>query len=957
MFFPALVALGYTDAVLAVDEYLREPEYILTSEERRSVPIAEQHKIDIEKKIEAPTNSYFRNTKKKINVTRTEKFPPTSEIFVKKKDNVSRNEVLSSEVSNVQQQKNEIEDQDLKFENNFKNTFLEQENILKDILPGKEKETKRPTYQIQKERATKLLNNIGDTLSNVNEKYVNQPIYNGIDTIKNSVYNTLNNINEKPSEQPLSLAIGREPLPLKVVNVIDDVADKVGNITEKTIIGSSIIGTGAILAGKITNHIFEETKNSIEKEKDLLVRNFPMDLSDVIPDPTLSDHDKKANGQAPLEKLKNVEATTRQFLILYGHDDKKALKKIATTYSINDIAKILKKAEDGVIDYKTGEIHKLSQEAITFFKKPAAARVISSLFDAPGEKIKWSNGSKTAHIKDKGLPETLQMYEKDIAGKGLPHILKPDKSFNVYLDEAREIADRIGLDKSKIDKPSLDNLESKYKLALHQAVLGHELTSSDKSHLFAIGTFLKDNGRNVELEESNKNLQDAKTKLLFGDIKNAEEFGGYIKTIADLSKITGEDNTHLTNFALSHLGVNAINAQDAARGIPNAKPSLSFQDPETARYEVADLKSQIQTGKSLTPTPQVIRNSVLNPQERRENIKNIITEAEKKDTTSYEGGITNINKGSISDAVKERESSTLPQRVAVYKGDDKLYHVVRSMEEVPKGIQSRLIPIKELENNFIVDANSNPSAPTYTMRNPETEKEILNPHPTERERSELENGDVVMSGHEQPTKVNPTSDQIFDTTPVNFNIKPTIASSNLEDAIGKTFLADAAGVAGAALTNTLFGPSGAFIFSAAYNNLVKDLALQNTPYQAEAQKIYQSLKGSQVESLYENELLGGSRKRKLDNKDFLEGKTLPERAIRQRSEFNELGFEPSVLNPFATTSDFNSVGPIVADAFAQRRNTDLVRQTQEEYQQFYRHNAPYSVQSGQGLTARGFGVF
>ncbi len=484
--------------------------------------------------------------------------------------------------------------------------------------------------------------------------------------------------------------------------------------------------------------------------------------------------------------------------------------------------------------------------------------------------------------------------------------------FETYLTEAKQAA----------DNNQEDTAASKYGRAIHELILGHELKNENKQDLKDVREYLLSHNK-LEKHEGKyykvikealtepKELKELKDKfkenrdpiaaalmvvnslaepkkvgqtlpgtsiptgatLLSGsafDVRHSKkEYEDYLSGIKNESDKSGFNNDALVNKTVEMMDKDA---HDAQKGEPFG---ISFDNPDTARYEVAEIESKIK-GKTLAPSTQAKQLSKLDPKERVEAIKNITLEAEKK-------GIT------IGEEIQAREPAAL-------------------------------------------------------------EQEYKESSPATQEAMDLVAGKIALPGHLPPVNNQPNPNpQIFDVTPVNFNVSPTVSTDQLLSGIGRTIAVDGAGYAGAALANQFFGPYGGYAFSAAYNNLIRDVAYQNTPFQSVAGKVIKNVNALAIGNEIDSEK---NQKRKApptaeDKKDFIDGKTetSAERMVRQRSELNDLGFERSIMNPLATVSDSSPVSSYVSEAFFTRRNTDSINQTQQEYEQFYRHNAPYAVRA------------
>lgn len=1000
--FPALVALTYTNATLAANDFIKEPEFKVTKEEYK---------------------------------------------------------LLSNS-------------QDEEFERKFERIFSrEQEKLTGNIFP-----TPKPTVQLQTERASKLLANIGDKLSNLNENYINKPAYeiaipaiiNTAEKMKEKIISVfdqeqptpsyflntgkeLSDIKERHPPTPSIFVkkkaikeVEKEPAPLIVVEKASSAVDKIGDIAEKTVIGTAIVGATTIGATKLVKNVisdvsslynFDNSNFNIKKDskeilndKNLTMQMVPFQLTKLDYDQRiLEQYRKQANGQVAPKKLKNVEGTAKQFLYLYAKDPNAALSKIATDYSIKDIRKILDQAKEGIIDPNSDFRHKLPKESLEFFDRPDIERFISSIYNAPGSKIKWSNASKPENLKNASLPK----------------FSKPSGEFDKYLNEAKKAA----------DNNQVDTAESLYGKAIHELQLGHELKTENKKDLRDVRNYLQahnklnrhegkyskiveDNLKGEEVIEepkleapkpktsaesnaSSKNYSKLVDELSNEILETPKKSASQPKTAAgderkemspkeqEIRRNKEEQLNALKNHIAANVGAlrivlspsvpfkelqeyvrqyselsNELGVKDEnfnrkiseemsryARGVQHGKElNILFDSPNTARYESAELEHQLE-GKTLTPTVQSIRQSSMNQTAKENELKNITLESEKK-------GIT------IPEEIKAREGSALASNVVVYKADNVKgsgrYHIVQSKDQVPNGIGSVVVPIEKIERDYIKEGGN-----IYKLKNSEEETTA---NANELKQNSQQNNSFV--GHPlfiEPNKVEQQENTPLPSqfnlepngVPVNFEKEPVIPASSIVQEVGNIVAMELFSVKGAMLATSLFGnPFAGYVFTTAYNNLLKELALVDRPYREEASKIYNQIRSGSIAG-YEKyqsiatkqipqeeallEFLKGESVSKSSNQLIASGNNLKrgregeeekqpnQKRIREqnfvasRTDLNELGSESVNISPMASLDDQNPISPLVSRVFLQTANTDLIHQSQEAYGQWVRNLGPYPV--------------
>jgi hypothetical protein len=216
-------------------------------------------------------------------------------------------------------------------------------------------------------------------------------------------------------------------------------------------------------------------------------------------------------------------------------------------------------------------------------------------------------------------------------------------------------------------------------------------------------------------------------------------------------------------------------------------------------------------------------------------------------------------------------------------------------------------------------------------------------------------GDQAFPGHQGLTPA--TITQPAGILPVNSHVEPVQSTAGVLADVGSNLLFDggAAFVAGALASSNLYGvgPFASYAFSSIYNNFLRDLTRQNQLYRPTAEAISQKIQGATVQGLekWQQLGLGDKASKKKRRADFISGISDPgqnpesssERMVRARNEPNDMGFEVQRMNPMSSISDLQPISAEVENAFAARRSTDLVGQSQQEYQTWVGHSGPFAV--------------
>ena len=176
--------------------------------------------------------------------------------------------------------------------------------------------------------------------------------------------------------------------------------------------------------------------------------------------------------------------------------------------------------------------------------------------------------------------------------------------------------------------------------------------------------------------------------------------------------------------------------------------------------------------------------------------------------------------------------------------------------------------------------------------------------------------------------------------------------------------------AGAALAVAAFGPFAGGVFGSVFSNLVEEAVSQNHLYKAQAGRISKRILATGIEG-YENVEKWARNEKQTpadSKKDFLMGSSNPTRQynekgqlkrsrdaeevaanpelaarklIYSRNEFNDMGFERSQVSKISSLGDGDVISEAVSRAFTQRESTDLVGQSQQDYQSWYKASQPY----------------
>jgi hypothetical protein len=292
--------------------------------------------------------------------------------------------------------------------------------------------------------------------------------------------------------------------------------------------------------------------------------------------------------------------------------------------------------------------------------------------------------------------------------------------------------------------------------------------------------------------------------------------------------------------------------------------------------------------------------------------------------------------------------SGVPDTYKVYANIDKTVHIPIGTEQDAK------ITPNDLMNNYEMQA---PPKVRGTLIDVEYEKPdynyfVKNPVPVVQTLPVQE--DQAFPGHQG--FIPPTSAQPAGELPVNFQTVAQQSTGGIVYEVGKNLLVDsiAAGVA-SAIGLAPFGEYGSQVFSSIYNNYLRDVVQQNQNYKSTANSISQQIQAQAIKGYQAAKRVGaGDKATPAESKsDFINGNSNPkrvreeggpaERLVRSRNEVNDFGFEPQRINPLTTVSDFSLVSAEVNQAFLPRSSTDLVGQSQQDYQSWLRNSAPFAT--------------
>ncbi len=818
------------------------------------------------------------------------------------------------------------------FETKFERIFTKgQEKLFGE-------EPRKGVMELQTERAKKLIDKI---LSKANEEYVNKPVAKAVDYILNNPAELRSSSQPTPSpakvieaptlsymlnhNKPIDLKrkekfpptsdifvkkkkpkIEEEPLPIKVVEEVANIVDETANITEKAVIGSAIIGTSAIVGAKITNNIFEESKDLIGKEIDLFTKKDSqlksinsMSFLDPFYAPDfdqrlIDQYGKKANGDYASQKLRDVEGIAKKFLLLYAKDSDKALQKIATDYSIKDIEKILSAAKEGLMDPNADIKHYLPKDSIEFINRPDIARVISSVYNSPGEKINWINASKLDNLKNSKMSVKA----------------KPDMQFETYLAEAKQAA----------DNNQVDTAAAKYGKAIHELQLGHELKEVNKGDLNDVRNYLRGHNKLEKYEgKYHKVITDKLSEVSTQKYDKAIKDGD-VPTPASIYQSTltkPEKEMEKQDIVLGA----------EKKGISIAE-ELKDRDYATDRTKVDVIRTK--DGKYKVGFPG---------------------EAKNIHVPNLDMNVVDVPVGVVSKYFNI--DSTNPEKpvFSIKPGD---FNPFQMFEEIQKAQRNGTAVIDEDEKGGKVVSLPQPNLQTTSNAN-----ELAN--------AQVSSGPQVFAGHpgfvepvlQEAPKDSPIPAPVFTDAnglQVNTAKEPVLPLKDVATEVGNLALSELFSVQGAQLAASTFGgsPYAAYAFTSAYNNLLKELILSDRPYRAEASKIFNQIKSGTIAGFEKYKELGQPENSEEGFMQFLRGESNPKRRLgalsgdegpqkRARSELNELGFEGVNISPMTSIDNQNPISGLVSEAFLDRSNKDLIHQEQESYNQWIRNSAPYPV--------------
>ena len=589
----------------------------------------------------------------------------------------------------------------------------------------------------------------------------------------------------------------------------------------------------------------------------------------------------------------DINKIANSFLKNLEKDPKFALEKLANDYDKKDIERIVKAASSTAFD--------TSEDVRKWLQSPKFLEVLDSNYKVLGKeenytKKKWKNISKPDFSKIK-IPEE---FNKD----------------NTYNTQANSTTTPSTTTPSPTTSPLIERAK--------QTIFGSAPTPIPKSATEAENREVKEQEYVKFQNELEKPGQLTVEKL----IKLAEmgEELGYKRKEGELKKYLEKSAERLMRNAKA----------ESTRGI------FGVPTQKDTRFDLNEKLNNLKGEKN--PVLEVMEPfKAQSTIEDAERIKSQIADLAEKSGRSINEQIDITN-------------DYLKQRPVNLKKEGEYYR-----EALPKDISTLSdpifsVPMSEFYQSYKGHSNTLPGTPRYFTKLPDAPPPIPEKGYNEKEiEFGIENG-IKMPGHQKIIE-NTAPNQIPAVTPLNYAREPVLPATQVIYEAGKNVLMDAGNIAGAALAYNTFGPQGAYIYSSIYNNFLKEMVNQNQPYRQVAGDISRQLT-SQGIAAYQNYVNTGRGSPLVtpeqERKDFIDGRTSmkrgredetpSERLVHQRSEFNPLTFEATAINPLATVYDGTTlISPIVSEAFLQRNSGNLVRQSQEDYNSWFRNQAPYAI--------------
>lgn len=851
-----------------------------------------------------------------------------------------------------------------KFQEQFDRTFSKAE----EELLGEKPYTRAPTMQ----RLGKKLRPVFDTVNRVNEEYVNKPAaallnqavsflqqpndvvslppkeakQTPTQEIKEEVYNMF--VKKKPvpeakQEEKSRSQIAHEEVynmfvkkksketspsitPATIAEEgISEALDVTGEIAKESIIGSALTGAGLAIgigATKVASNVSHDVLS-------LLPPLPTSEVSKVMPIPeekrniSMSDKSKRADGSEPLKKLKSPDDIARKAIMGFGINPKYALMKLATDYSVGDIETILRIMDNGIYFPKKGKTYHLPKEVAEELKGLNAAEYISKTYQIhPSDKqykLNWGtlrelDKIESAHLPDdysydsptpasqqKSYPPTGQQFQ-DAMESGVnyvsqkPQVTATDNQPKLGVEAALNttveppaVLDQIEEKKQQeVPKRAIEK-EEKYIRAKELESYFDELQRKDTPSVRNFLSFAPAQFIEPVLEKYKEYKNLAKE---YGLEQKASEIGSYLEqkatdSVSSLPTFAQSDFIHGTNRDIRAMTEEAVSGR--------------VIEPLRVKYGL--LKNGMRTRMDY--------------------------EAEKArdvEVARAEGKESNIAQ------LIDQDNYVLLKTPLRYSNENGRLFLVSGREKIRGEQVNDLKTIEELEAGYKV------------VQTPEGDYELIKNAPP----APLEPGHVEFTNpvpNEPLSNVHPLPE-----TPLNTKLTPTVPTSDLLWDVGSQYIGNMVGYMGAQAASQTFGSSGGYVFSLAYNNLIKDVLQQNTPFADVAKPISNKLTAFGVQN-YENNKRRFRQTPEEEESDFIRGSSIPteerkskaQRLIDGRSEFNPLGDEVSHISPFTAVSDFNPVSSLVSQAFNQRKSTDLIRQAQEDYSSYIQNSFPFPV--------------
>ncbi len=730
-----------------------------------------------------------------------------------------------------------------------------------------------------------------------------------------------------PLQQPTSAI----PLPIRVVENIAETADTFGTAAKT----AAMIGAGATLGAAA---LLGAAKTGL---------NVVSDIGSAIIEP-FKEKTKNKEEKMPINDITTSEIAYK-FAKTASKNTHGAFFKLASDYDVEDFTRILKKASQITgIPEKIKHTWELPENALAYHKKYTLAKEDPD-YHAKVPKS-WSSATKnidlskitwvgTALAFDSA--ETIEERKKERAKQRAKELEE------IYKERDKQDA---------IERERNENLRNKmYPNEVPKVSEDFEFVDSgpkSKNPSFVDNEKYKEKESAPVVEASVREKLEPEYNRLY-DMLNGYLPTHYTKRGEHGVTKLGSDLREFSTLQ-QDMGIFKEPTEEAKRNALFEAAKRYASEPELARdINLEDLKHEIE---GTSPPASSYREylKTLSPQVRKDK------ELELRNVAEHEGI-------SIDEAYKKAEEIRVPVRVhnvdPKISGIDELYEGgvnIQNSTSAPidaSNLQLQgtvgSIPVNQLMSNYdkLNTSNMGTQANWYQSSKPRVQAAAQAAQVTANEKDNWP-GNPGFTIPQPPPPVT--------TTPINLNITPTQSTSGLVAEVGQNLLFDgaSAAVAGTMLASGSFGSGfGAYLFSSLYNNYLRDIAQQNQQYQSQASSISNQIKATAVQgvSRLKEQGVGDYASKEDRDRDFLEGKSNPtkrsrddqatsaERMVRARNEFNDLGFEAQKMNPLTTVSDFNLVSQEVSQAFAPRQSTDLVKQSQQDYQSWFRNSAPYAT--------------